>query len=216
MGDFGVMSASRTGAFLLTFVLCVGCKAGEEDGQGDEVMDSVGSVDTEESAGDGAQTESGSGSGSDSDSTSGTDSSSDDSSSDSGVTDSSGPEETGAGCEPGLTECLGDCVDLNSDDLNCGGCGVECKIVDGKGGCLDGACTPTWSDCVASEPLVACADVCASEGLACAPNECELATVFWFISADSCEGFDPAGGEPGPCTGPGNPTDPYYRCCCAQ
>ncbi|MCD6499937.1 MAG: MYXO-CTERM sorting domain-containing protein [Deltaproteobacteria bacterium] len=40
-------------------------------------------------------------------------------------------------CDQGLTDCDGDCVDLDSDDDNCGGCGQACAS--GQT-CRDGSC----------------------------------------------------------------------------
>jgi hypothetical protein len=43
------------------------------------------------------------------------------------------------GCEEGLTDCGGTCVDLETDPDNCGGCGVECNEAGGES-CVDGTC----------------------------------------------------------------------------
>ncbi|MHC4091383.1 MAG: hypothetical protein ACYSVY_14105, partial [Planctomycetota bacterium] len=55
-------------------------------------------------------------------------------------------------CPAGLTDCAGICVDLDSDEANCGGCGSPC---DAGEICSGGACTP---DCPAG--LTDCAGLC--------------------------------------------------------
>jgi len=32
------------------------------------------------------------------------------------------------GCATGLTNCDGKCVDVKTDPLNCGGCGLGCAV----------------------------------------------------------------------------------------
>lgn len=48
-------------------------------------------------------------------------------------------------CEPGFTECWGECVDLQTDTFNCGSCSMACAGEVGPGEssvgvCVDGAC----------------------------------------------------------------------------
>ena len=76
-----------------------------------------------------------------------------------------------AGCSPGLMECSGACVDMTTDNANCGACGVLCT---GGTMCVSGACT-----CPQNEKL--CGGVCVDEtsdpkncgacGVTCAPSE---------------------------------------------
>lgn len=47
-----------------------------------------------------------------------------------------------AGCAPGLTACGGACVDLNSDNSNCGSCGTSCTAPET---CNVGSCAPSLS-----------------------------------------------------------------------
>ncbi|MHC4609522.1 MAG: MXAN_6577-like cysteine-rich protein, partial [Planctomycetota bacterium] len=55
-------------------------------------------------------------------------------------------------CPAGLTDCAGICVDLDSDEANCGTCGIPCNAGEI---CSGGACT---SDCPAG--LTDCAGIC--------------------------------------------------------
>jgi len=50
----------------------------------------------------------------------------------------------GGGCLPPEVSCSSGCVDLSSDEMNCGGCNVECRL-DGASatGCVGGDCMPT-------------------------------------------------------------------------
>ena len=55
-------------------------------------------------------------------------------------------------CEPGMTYCSGDCVDMTSDPSNCGGCGSVCvSEPNSEGACISGSCGITcesgFSDC---------------------------------------------------------------------
>lgn len=99
-----------------------------------------------------------------------------------------GPSE----CAPGQTICAGSCVDVQTDNFNCGGCGKSC----GSGEvCSSGACGD--NPCPAGETLCAgaCVDTysdpnnCGKCGNKCGPNEgcdfgeycyphCPLGTVF--------------------------------------
>ena len=45
--------------------------------------------------------------------------------------------DAGPACEAGLTECDGDCVDIESELAHCGGCGNACAATDR---CREGAC----------------------------------------------------------------------------
>jgi hypothetical protein len=57
-----------------------------------------------------------------------------------------GDAEPDAGCAPGLDQCGSQCVDTDTDRLNCGGCGETCDVVRQ---CVDGACrcTPPLLEC---------------------------------------------------------------------
>ena len=49
----------------------------------------------------------------------------------------------GSTCEAGRTACAGSCVDLGTDDANCGGCGIACGA---RASCEDGKCVSTAVD----------------------------------------------------------------------
>ncbi len=79
---------------------------------------------------------------------------------DSGDTDSgaSGSGSTGAPC----TNCDGKCVDLTTDDENCGACGFKC---DSDARCSEGKCAPTCA--------VSCdggVELCAGDTCICKPG----------------------------------------------
>ena len=94
-------------------------------------------------------------------------------------------------CQTGLTDCgvfMG-CVDLNSDQFNCGSCGAACVVGEevcsgaqcvpaGGGGCKDGNLTYCGGACVAlnSDPANCggCGIVCAG-GMTCSSSVCVLA-----------------------------------------
>ena len=77
---------------------------------------------------------------------------------------------TPVSCQPGETDCSGECVDTNTDESHCGGCGLACAQGEA---CDSGVCT---SPCQAGETL--CSDTCVDTntdesncgqcGLACA------------------------------------------------
>ncbi len=55
-------------------------------------------------------------------------------------------------CPDGTTNCGGVCADLDTDPLNCGGCGVVCSFNHASadclaGGCSMGVCNAGWVDC---------------------------------------------------------------------
>jgi hypothetical protein len=58
-------------------------------------------------------------------------------------------------CAAGLTNCGGDCVDLNASTFDCGFCGNSCGI---GGFCNGGVCAPRGIFC--PEGLTACGDNC--------------------------------------------------------
>jgi hypothetical protein len=49
-------------------------------------------------------------------------------------------------CQGDLTSCDGECVDLNTDNGNCGACGVACDFPNSTSECRDGACAITACD----------------------------------------------------------------------
>jgi hypothetical protein len=77
------------------------------------------------------------------------------------VVDGWNPDSTGSynltvdcqvDCPDGLTECNGECVDLNTDVNNCGECGNLCEFPHAEASCVDGvcvmgACHEGWYDC---------------------------------------------------------------------
>jgi hypothetical protein len=99
-------------------------------------------------------------------------------------------------------------ADLQNDDLNCGTCGNECisagALTYEAGGCIAGACSPTWHGQDWLEPTpVTCEDVCGT--LSCHANGCAGLTGFVCESVlgQECEVLGP-GGTPlleisGPC-----------------
>jgi hypothetical protein len=121
----------------------------------------------------------------------------------------------GDNCQPNETLCDGICVDTSNAMEHCGMCGHGCDVVDGDGGCTDGVCAPTLSECVATaDPLVSCTDVCVGEGKVCVEGACG-AILVWYGSLNSCNSFigSTAGG---PCSLPMVPVADYYRCCCGE
>ncbi len=63
-------------------------------------------------------------------------------------------------CAPGLVDCSGVCVDVASDPVNCGICGVTC----GADPCIGGFCTPPADVAPPIEEAPLASD-CASQGL---------------------------------------------------
>src|SRR5215213_7308905 len=63
--------------------------------------------------------------------------------------------QQGPSCDSVLTYCSGNCVDLSSDYLNCGGCGSACPsagpdvaTIECIGGtCVQTACAPGYANC---------------------------------------------------------------------
>lgn len=67
-----------------------------------------------------------------------------------------GGSSSGVACQPGLTACGVDCVELGASSAHCGACGAACEP--GRL-CADGACA---SDC--ASPYVACEGQCVHPG----------------------------------------------------
>jgi hypothetical protein len=122
-------------------------------------------------------------------------------------------------CELPEISCDGICIDVTSDDANCGACGNECAVVLDAGGCVGGECSPTWSSCVvAADPLTSCTDLCQAEGFeACALCGPSSLSVIWFTSPMNCEIGQISDAEVGSCQiEPTADLSVYYSCCCAQ
>jgi hypothetical protein len=135
------------------------------------------------------------------------------------TSDESADTETGPMCDPPQMLCGDECVDVMSDDSNCGACGNECAAVLDAGGCVDGECSPTWSSCVpATDPLTSCTDLCQAEGFeACALCGPSSLSVIWFGVPMDCEIGSLWDAEAGSCQiQPDADLSSYYRCCCAQ
>jgi hypothetical protein len=102
-------------------------------------------------------------------------------------------------------------ADLQNDDLNCGECGSVCWTQGAgayeAGGCVEGACGPTWEGQAWPEPTpLTCADVCGTS--ACHADGCAGLTGFVCesILGQPC-GTVGSGGDPlldisGPCDAP--------------
>ena len=91
-------------------------------------------------------------------------------------------------CPEGLSPCAGGCIDLMTDDLNCGACGKDCT--DTGADCVDGACIGGGGgqDCAANEltdcngdcvdlnsdsfNCGACGNSCFALGLSCVDGLC--------------------------------------------
>lgn len=124
-------------------------------------------------------------------------------------------------CTEPETLCNGECINLSSDDNNCGECGNTCKVAPNTGGCFEGACTAVWSECIDAANPVPCSDVCQSEGLAgCMTAACGRfqASLEWYTFASECEaGNFSSEVQSDACEAqPSSINDSYYRCCCEQ
>ncbi len=73
-------------------------------------------------------------------------------------------------------------ADLQTDDLNCGACSVQCSWTDvgdyPTGHCVGGDCAPTWGACELADGGATCADQCGSDG--CAANGCNGLTALLY------------------------------------
>jgi hypothetical protein len=121
-------------------------------------------------------------------------------------------------CDGNELSCDGSCIDPMIDNENCGACGEVCIINAGEGGCANGSCAPTWSSCVyaAQLPVKSCDEVCALDGMQCAPQGCDGAVV-WYGTSNSCEIDNFSHYSSNDCGQPiDSPDADYYRCCCQQ
>ena len=79
-----------------------------------------------------------------------------------------------AGCPSGTTDCDGQCIDLETDRLNCGACGVVCaagEICDGSGVC-ELSCQEGLEDCGGTCTNLATDRLnCGACGVECAAGE---------------------------------------------
>lgn len=115
----------------------------------------------------------------------------------------------------------GTCPDTQNDNNHCGSCGNICQIYSTPskdyGVCVEGACTPTFGECVAaSDPLVSCAEVCVAQGYpGCGScSDFDLAA-FWYPALQYCEIDSPWDATSGNCgIEPDFLISDYYRCCC--
>lgn len=111
------------------------------------------------------------------------------------------------------------------DDDNCGACGVACTVHDlyafGEyGGCVDGACQPTWSPCFTeADGHADCAAACLKFGEECVAQGCGGFTATAYVVPQACDKFE-------------NPQDAWFgatacdeppmlgggagRCCCTD
>lgn len=134
------------------------------------------------------------------------------------MTSEESSSETGSPCGPDEMQCGENCVDVMSDDANCGTCNNVCSVVFDVGACVDGECQPTWSQCVPSDPLVLCSEVCQAEGFVgcgqCGPAEL---SVNWFSFPSDCDDNLPIAGQTSMCPSqPESVQSNFYRCCCEQ
>jgi len=72
-----------------------------------------------------------------------------------------------------LSACDGHCIDKQTSNDHCGGCGNTCITHDHAldvlvGSCHEGACLPTFGECWSGGEFATCADYCASIGQTCA------------------------------------------------
>jgi len=80
------------------------------------------------------------------------------------------------GCNPGELVCDNECVDVQYDDANCGGCGKACK---GEDSCESGTCNgeTACNECAAAAETGACKpeqDACAKDPACIAFEKCWL------------------------------------------
>ena len=105
-------------------------------------------------------------------------------------------EASQACADPGKTECMGLCVDLQTDNYNCGKCGNECGFnsVCSKGACLDCTGKTPCEDGLCYD-LTSNSQNCGGCGIACPANVACVDGVCASCKADyiDCDG-DPSNG----------------------
>lgn len=114
---------------------------------------------------------------------------------------------------PAGAACGGACVDLATDDGNCGQCGHVCPAQGEFGGCAARSCQPVLSACFNGGAHRDCAAACAAEGSTCVARGCGGNTAFYFTNPVQCGsviGFNP---QPLAC-GDAIPNVDLARCCC--
>ncbi|MBZ5711931.1 hypothetical protein [Nannocystis pusilla] len=121
-------------------------------------------------------------------------------------------------CDDGVritpASCDAVCTDLDSDDLNCSHCAIECKVwkeSSDVGRCINSACSPTYYGCVNFMEFVNCNETCAAEGEACVVGGCEGQTSI--DSSGSCSSNSSGNGAHA-CTD--DPSSTNTSCCCTQ
>jgi hypothetical protein len=131
--------------------------------------------------------------------------------------------ETGEGpCGEGQTLCGDECVDLQTDDQNCGECGRTCRWVHALiETCEEGVCQPTWSSCFEQGTYLDCDEACEAEGETCVAQGCyqNNKTAYYFTSKAACDDVEGNGDFNGPCYQdfPGNwGANSWARCCCTD
>jgi hypothetical protein len=121
---------------------------------------------------------------------------------------------------PNEMMCDGECIDVMANDDNCGGCGVECVVKLGEppiGSCVEGACSPTWSDCVLqTDGYETCDEICALEGKTCVTQGCNGDTFLMQGDLNSCAEGIPSQTSQIQCDGLIGWQQPAGACCCAQ
>lgn len=135
---------------------------------------------------------------------------------------------------PCAATCNGACVDLETDDDNCGACGHECRAPEIFGPCEEGSCPAALWCNDPSEYFGSCNDVCAFYGQRCIdgpPQDrrvCGGEHMFFQSSAidfDACEDVGESYYSYGLECGDGidwsviRDTEPFYEavaCCCTQ
>lgn len=69
-------------------------------------------------------------------------------------------------------------------------CEQSCEVFDplpGVGECRDGACTPTFSECVERTEYGTCSAVCEAAGTICAENACADGTYLIYETIEGCQ-----------------------------
>ena len=90
-------------------------------------------------------------------------------------------------CPAGEVDCGGVCVDLSTDDFDCGACGATCPggTVCSGGVCVGGSCTPDLAGCAVDSDC--CTGVCAGDNLCGCVNTNETGCA---IDSDCCSSVD--------------------------